>query len=232
MSFSIKQYHGPDFSQPRFAAMPEARWQPCPMDGVAPEGYHAMGISPEYFKVEGRWHLAEESRMDCVPVWQGGRVAVVEFRNLKQGDLVCMGRTEDGSNGIYVHGTGFEEEAGHDQFFSFRQSRSRETGFSRDYEEIVELSTKRTTAVMWCGSWARPFPLIMPPGRPLPNWCGGAMCRPCWPEMRWLPMIWRAPICIRHWARISLPSRAYITVTTITWIPLTGSVPMDLFPLF
>ena len=139
MSFSIKQYHGPDFSQPRFAAMPEARWQPCPMDGVAPEGYHAMGISPEYFKVEGRWHLAEESRMDCVPVWQGGRVAVVEFRNLKQGDLVCMGRTEDGSNGIYVHGTGFEEEAGHDQFFSFRQSRSRETGFSRDYEEIVEL---------------------------------------------------------------------------------------------
>lgn len=149
MSFSIKQYHGPDFSQPRFAAIPEARWQPCPMDGVAPEGYHAMGISPEYFKVEGRWHLAEESRMDCVPVWQGGRVAVVEFRNLKQGDLVCMGRTEDGSNGIYVHGTGFEEEAGHDQFFSFRQSRSRETGFPEIMRRSWSCwSTKRTTAVM------------------------------------------------------------------------------------
>lgn len=213
--------------------MPEARWQPCPMDGVAPEGYHAMGISPEYFKVEGRWHLAEESRMDCVPVWQGGRVAVVEFRNLKQGDLVCMGRTEDGSNGIYVHGTGFEEEAGHDQFFSFRQSRSRETGFSRDYEEIVELleyEKNHGGYVVWVMGPA--FSFDNAAREAFAKLVRGAMCRPCWPEMRWLPMIWRAPICIRHWARISLPSRAYITVTTITWIPLTGSVPMDLFPLF
>ena len=61
-----------------------------------------MSIFPEYFKVQGGWLLAEESRMDCVAVLENGRIAVREFRLLKAGDLVAVGRTEDGSEGIYV----------------------------------------------------------------------------------------------------------------------------------
>ena len=59
------------------AAAPSVRIAAAPMDGVAPEGYHAMSIFPEYFKIGGRWLLAEESRMDCVPVLEGLRSCYV-----------------------------------------------------------------------------------------------------------------------------------------------------------
>lgn len=39
--------------------------------------------------------------MDCVAVYHDGRVDAVEFRNLHVGDLVEVGRREDGSQGIY-----------------------------------------------------------------------------------------------------------------------------------
>ena len=58
----------------------DARTAEAPLDGVAPENYHAMSIFPEYFRVGGKWVLAAESRMDCVPVLtDGGRVDVREL---------------------------------------------------------------------------------------------------------------------------------------------------------
>ncbi len=121
MSFMLKPYHAPDFDALGLAGAADARLAAAPRDGVAPEGYHAMSIFPEYFRAEGRWLLAEESRMDCVPVWTEGKIAVVEPRRLKAGDRVFVGRTEDGSEGIYVHAHGFDavEEAA--QTFAFRQ---------------------------------------------------------------------------------------------------------------
>ena len=140
MSFTLPLYHGPDFAQAQLKNAPNAEFRPAPMDGVAPEGYHATSIFPEYFKVNGTWLLAEESRMDCVPVLREGKIAVVEFRNLKAGEPVVVGRTEDGSQGIYVHANGFEEEKGEQDTFSFRQGRSRETAYSMDYDSIYELA--------------------------------------------------------------------------------------------
>ena len=69
-----------------------------------------------------------------------GTLAVVENRNLKKGDQVILGRSEDGHEGIYVHANGFiaEEDALKDQFV-FRQGRSRETSYSRDYDQLIEL---------------------------------------------------------------------------------------------
>ena len=64
MSFILPEYRAPDFSQARFQTVPDAILRPAPRDGVAPEGYHATTIFPEYFKIGGRWLLAEESRMD------------------------------------------------------------------------------------------------------------------------------------------------------------------------
>lgn len=137
--FQLRKYCPPDFSAPEFRNAPNVVLEPAPMDGVAPMTYHAMSIFPEYFKVDGQWLLAEESRMDCVAVYENGKIVVREFRLLKKGDLVVTGRTEKCEDGIYVHPNGFMEKAEEKDVFAFRQNRSRETAFSRDYDEIYEL---------------------------------------------------------------------------------------------
>ena len=129
MSFQFPAYTAPDFTLPHFVGAPDAALAPAPMDKVAPEGYHATSIYPEYFKIDGAWILAEESRMDCVAVLRGGRMETVEFRNLQAGEPVVIGRTEDGSEGIYIHAAGFEEDGSERETFAFRQGRSRETAF-------------------------------------------------------------------------------------------------------
>lgn len=96
--FQLRPYFPPDFSEQRFRNAPDAVCVPAPFDGVAPEHYHAMSIFPEYFKVNGQWLLAEESRMDCVAVYENGRIIVREFRLLRKGDLVFTGRTEGASD--------------------------------------------------------------------------------------------------------------------------------------
>ena len=64
MAFQIPEYHHPDFSEERFLKAPDARWEVVEMDGVAPEYFHSTSMFPEYFKIQGKWVLAEESRMD------------------------------------------------------------------------------------------------------------------------------------------------------------------------
>ena len=137
--FKLKEYFPPDFGGERLSRSPLAVFEPAPMDGVAPEGYHSMSIFPEYFRTEAGWLLAEESRMDCVAVLEGGRLAVKEFRRLKKGERVAVGRSEDGAEGIYVDTDSFREAAAAGDAFAFRQSKSRETAFSRDYDSIYEL---------------------------------------------------------------------------------------------
>lgn len=140
MPFELVKYAAPDFSGEMFVNAPDAAMAPAPRDRVAPRNYHATTIFPEYFKVDGRWLLAGESRMDCVAVYENGTIAVREFRNLKQGDLVFTGRTENCEEGIFVYPNGFDGgEGGHDETFAFRQRRTRETAFSKDYDNIYEL---------------------------------------------------------------------------------------------
>lgn len=140
MSFKLRPYRSPDFSQEHFVNAPDAVFVEAEKDFVAPDNYHASTIYPEYFKIGGVWRLAEESRMDCVVILEpDGRLEVREFRHLKKGDAVCVGRTEDGSEGIYVHSTGFYDAKSHSDAFAFRQSRSRETAFSVDYNSLYEL---------------------------------------------------------------------------------------------
>lgn len=139
MAFQLREYYPPDFSEKMFQDAPDAKLVAVDKDGVAPVNFHSMSIFPEYFKVQGKWLLAEESRMDCVPVFAGEKIHIVEPRLLKKGDLVVCGRTEDCSEGIYVYPDGFRETAGEKDRFLFRQGRSRETAFSKDYDEIYDL---------------------------------------------------------------------------------------------
>ena len=139
MGLVLRKYHHPDFSEARFENAPNAVLKPAPFDRVAPEGYHAMSIFPEYFKVDGKWLLAAESRMDCVPALRDGRIEVIEFRHIKKGEPIVCGRTEDASEGIYVHANGFMERQAEKEVFAFRQNRSRETAFSKDYDELYDV---------------------------------------------------------------------------------------------
>ena len=141
MAFQLPAYHHPDFTQPLFTQAPDVKTAPVERDGVAPDNFHSTSMYPEYFKVEGRWLLAEESRMDASVVLRpDGTLSVVENRNLKRGDRVILGRSERCEDGIYMHCTGFTDEHGNvDDQFVFRQGRSRETSYARDYDRLMDL---------------------------------------------------------------------------------------------
>ena len=139
--FNLPKYREPDFTEERFAKAPDVKWEAVTIKGVAPENYHSTSMYPEYFKIDGEWRLAKESRMDSsVVIGEYGELKVVENRNLEIGDKVILGRSENAEEGIYLHATGFEdpEEEEGDQFV-FRQGRSRETSFARDYDRLFEL---------------------------------------------------------------------------------------------
>lgn len=141
MSFHLPEYHHPDFTLPQFINAPDVKWETVEKDGVAPEYFHSTSMYPEYFKINGEWVLAKESRMDSsVVICADGHLAVVENRNLKKGEKVILGRSERCEEGIYVHCTGFmsEEDILKDKFV-FRQGRSRETSYARDYDTLFEL---------------------------------------------------------------------------------------------
>ena len=139
--FIMPRYNKPDFSDAVFVNAPDVRMEPAEMDGVVPEYFHSTSIYPEYFKINGEWKLAEESRMDsCVVLNSSGKLDVVEQRNVKKGDMVILGRSERCEEGIYLHVDGFEtEDEDIEDQFKFRGNRSRETAFARDYNKLYEL---------------------------------------------------------------------------------------------
>ena len=70
MAFQMPEYHQPDFSKEQFIKAPDAKWEIVEIDGVAPEYFHSTSMFPEYFKIQGKWVLAEE-RCD-LPGWTFG----------------------------------------------------------------------------------------------------------------------------------------------------------------
>lgn len=145
MAFSLPVYQEPDFSSARFKDLPLARFEPVKTPGVAPDNYHATSIFPEYYQVEpGVWKLPGQSRMDCVVARdETGELEVVEFRRLEPGQMVAVGRAEDGQEGIFVHENPFvapgEEEGQSGEKFAFRTRMTRESSFSIDYDELYDL---------------------------------------------------------------------------------------------
>lgn len=143
MKFEMPKYHHPDFDQDFLKDAPNVTLEEVKEDGISPRNYHALSVYPEYFKVNDKWILATQSRMDtvCVVDDTSGKesVDIVEFRNLKKGDKVVIGRTEDASEGIYVWTQGFLEEVKKSDTFAFRSGRSRETAFSVDYDNLYEV---------------------------------------------------------------------------------------------
>lgn len=141
MSFVLPTYTPPDFSVKKLNDAPTIKLKPAPKDGVAPDNYHATSNHPEYIHMEnGKWVLVEDNRMDCVIVIKNSVPDVIEARRLSKGDQVVVGRTENGEEGIFVYTEGFE--TGDDKTgdkFSFRTRGTRETPFSRSYDQLYDL---------------------------------------------------------------------------------------------
>lgn len=141
MAFQLPEYRAPDFSKKPFTDAPVACFETVVKDGVAPDGYHGTSVFPEYLQVnKGDWRLLTESRMDCVVVRDAqDRLDVREFRRLKKGDQVAVGRKENAEEGIYVHSRAFRFSENESEIFAFRSNRTRETSFSIDYDELYDL---------------------------------------------------------------------------------------------
>ncbi|WP_092222712.1 putative NPN-dependent ornithine cyclodeaminase [Desulforhopalus singaporensis] len=133
-------YTPPDFTLSHLRKSPPALLAPAPADGIAPASYHATSNHPEYIKIgEAKWVLAPESRMDAVFVVKDQKISVVEARNLRQGDMVVTGRTENGEEGILVHNSGFTRSEENEDKFAFRSRGTRETPFSYSYDSLYEI---------------------------------------------------------------------------------------------
>lgn len=155
MAFDFPVYTPPDFTAPSLAQAPCVRFAPVVREGIAPDGYHATSVHPEYLHLApDSWTLLQESRMDCVVVLdRDGELQVREFRTLKVEDRVACGRSEDGSDGILVYPGGFlpPGEEGERERFAFRTGFSRETSFSIDYDRLYALldEERRHGFILW-----------------------------------------------------------------------------------
>ena len=136
MNFKLRKYMGPNFNEEKFLNAPNVLYEEVKTEGVAPDNYHAMSIYPEYFKIDGKWILVKEIRMDGVVVINDNlELEVKEFRNLK----------------IYLHANGFSQIDYEKDVFAFRGERSRETSYTKDYEQLYELLKyeKENGYVVW-----------------------------------------------------------------------------------
>lgn len=140
MSFKLPEYHSPNFAEEPFISAPNVITERVTLKGIAPDNYHATSIYPEYFKIDGEWILASESRMDCVVVVnENKKLDIKEFRNLNVGDNVVIGRRENAEDGIFVYVDGFKHDSAEEQSFAFRSGRTRESSYSKDYDSLYEL---------------------------------------------------------------------------------------------
>src|SRR5262245_28811685 len=90
----------PPFETPPLASAPDATFVAAPADGVLPEGFFATTNLPTYVRHAGAWKLPHEPRMDGALVLDAaGAIWVREGRRVRAGDLVAVGREEDGSRG-------------------------------------------------------------------------------------------------------------------------------------
>ena len=153
MRFHLPLYHPPDFSAGALMRAPLAAFAPAPHDGVAPQNYHATSVFPEYFQLApGDWRLLAESRMDCVVLrHEDDRLEAVEFRRLRRGDAVAIGRGENGEEGIWVHDGAFRPAGEEADKFAFRTLQTRESSFSFDYDELNALLRfeRREGFILW-----------------------------------------------------------------------------------
>ncbi len=113
----------PDFSAPKLAGAPDANFVEAPADGVLPEGFFSTTNLPTYVKVDGKWTMPREPRMDAALLLDASnQLWIREGRRLMRGDRIAVGKAEDGSDGIYVHSNAIHGDANEIAEFQFMTS--------------------------------------------------------------------------------------------------------------
>jgi Uncharacterized conserved protein len=134
----VTTFSPPDFSDPRFAAFPDARFVPAPADGVLPDGFFSTTNLPTFVRVDGTWVAPREPRMDSAIIKdRDGVLWVREGRRLAKGDLVAVGDKEDGTDGIFVQTHMVPHGADADAFAFMSSEVSREKPI--DYAHMARL---------------------------------------------------------------------------------------------
>ena len=168
MSFMLRPYTAPDFSKEDLRNAPQAVFLPAPQDGVAPMGYHAMSIFPEYFHVGDAWLLAEDSRMDCVAVLEAGHIVVREFRLLKAGDLVAMAARKTARRGYMSTPMALASVTARGMYLPSARDAPGKRPFPGTMTNCTSCSATNVPTARSYGSWVRPLPLTMTRGRRSP----------------------------------------------------------------
>jgi lysine-ketoglutarate reductase/saccharopine dehydrogenase-like protein (TIGR00300 family) len=121
----------PDFSSPELAEAPDARFVPAPADGVLPEDFFTTTNLPTWIKVTGEWRMPDEPRMDAALILEkDGKVRAREGRRVLRGNMVAIGRAENGTEGIYVHSLDDDDDAGEFKFMTSEVSREKPIDYS------------------------------------------------------------------------------------------------------
>ena len=173
----------------------------------------------------------------CVVLPAGSdRLDVVEARNLKKGDRVLLGRTEHGRGrhiralprALPVAATTLRTQ------FVFRQGRSRETSYAKDYDQLTELLQLReasTASIVWVMGPAFAFDRDARRGHA--GHSGKRLrSRPAWRATPWLPTTWRGLAFTPPSVRTSTPRNPCQTATTTIWTCLTWCAAQAPYPQF
>ena len=130
----------PDLTRAELASAPEARFVAAPADGVLPENFFSTTNLPTYVRIKGEWRMPREPRMDSALVLdKDGSLWVKEGRRVRKGDLVAVGKAEDGSEGIFVQTQLTDEEAsGEFKFMTSEVSREKPIDYSLMAQLLVD----------------------------------------------------------------------------------------------
>jgi lysine-ketoglutarate reductase/saccharopine dehydrogenase-like protein (TIGR00300 family) len=142
----VSAFSHPDFRAAPFSTAPDARFVPAPADGVLPEAFFSTTNLPTYVKVDGRWRMPREPRMDAALVLTAdGELWVREMRRVKRGERVAVGFKEDGSEGIFVHAEAFlgESAEGEFKFMSSEVSREKPIDYALMARLLVDERERR-----------------------------------------------------------------------------------------
>jgi lysine-ketoglutarate reductase/saccharopine dehydrogenase-like protein (TIGR00300 family) len=137
----VPTFSHPDFAAPALATAPDARFEAAPADGVLPDGFFSTTNLPTYVRVDGRWRMPREPRMDAGLVLdEQGELWVREPRRVRKGERVAIGYAEDGTEGIFVHTGAFlgESEEGEFKFMTSEVSREKPIDYALMASLIVD----------------------------------------------------------------------------------------------
>jgi lysine-ketoglutarate reductase/saccharopine dehydrogenase-like protein (TIGR00300 family) len=90
-------------------------------------------------KIGGEWKMPLEPRMDAALVLDRDNVVWIrEGRRVKGGDMIAIGKAEDGSEGIYVHTLDDDDDAGEFKFMTSEVSREKPIDYSLMAQILID----------------------------------------------------------------------------------------------